>query len=352
MSGPRPRMSIVFLVAVIALTGCLAMPRAAAAAPSVGQARARAASLGGDVATLNGELAAAAARYDATTQRLAAVDASVVGNRHDLAVARYDLAVARGTLAMRLVALYKSPASGFLDAALTAGSFDDLVSRVRLWSDIYEQAQDAVTQVRASKARVERQGVRLAAQRRRAAALVAQVAGERTELVTEVHRGEALLAAAQSRVQSLVAQAKERARAAAAAAAAARARGATTLPGVAGAYTPESWARALLGYLGAPLSSQNLTAITAWEFAEGGHWFNAARYNPLDTTMPEPGATAMNGVGVKAYTSWAEGFVATVATLRDGLYGPILAALQRGDDALAVATAVAASPWGTEAFGV
>ncbi len=124
------------------------------------------------------------------------------------------------------------------------------------------------------------------------------------------------------------------------------------MTGTAGDYTPASWARALLGYLGMPRTSSNITAITAWELAEGGHWYNAARYNPLDTTMPEPGATDMNSVGVKAYTSWAQGFSATIATLHNGLYGPILAALQRGNDAMAVAAAVAASPWGTRSFGL
>ena len=179
---------------------------------------------------------------------------------------------------------------------------------------------------------------------------------QRTEIAAEVRRGQSLLAAAQVKVKTLVKQAKARAAAARAAAAAARraeaAAGYRPVTGAAGAYSPLSWAQALLGYLGLPVTSQNLTAITAWELAEGGNWFNSARFNPLDTTMPEPGATAMNGVGVKAYTSWAEGFTATIATLNNGLYGPILAALRKGDDALAVAAAVAASPWGTGGFGV
>ena len=86
--------------------------------------------------------------------------------------------------------------------------------------------------------------------------------------------------------------------------------------------------------------------------AEGGNWFNGARYNPLDTTLPEPGATDMNSVGVKAYTSWSEGLAATVETLENGLYGNILAALSAGDNAPAVAAAVAVSPWGTEPFNI
>ena len=343
-------------VALLALTLCLLVPGRASAAPSISQARSHAAQLQAEIAALNGRMAAVAARYDATAQRLNVVDARIADNQRRLAAARYQLAVARRVLAERVVAMYKAPAGGFLDAALTSRSFDDLVDRVHLWNEIYEQGTVAVAAVKRTKAEVEQRGRRLAGDRKRAVGLLTQVGVERSEIAGEVRRGQSLLAAAQAKVQSLVEQARARRAAAAAAAraaaAAARAAGYHPVSGAGGAYSPLSWARALLGYLGVPVTSQNLTAVTSWELAEGGHWFNSARYNPLDTTMPEPGATVMNSVGVKAYTSWAEGFTATIATLHNGLYGPILVALRRGDDAMAVAAAVASSPWGTGAFGV
>ena len=116
------------------------------------------------------------------------------------------------------------------------------------------------------------------------------------------------------------------------------------------AYTPSSWAVALLSAGGWPQTACNLGAITAWEAAEGGNWENTARYNPLDTTEPEPGSWPMNSVNVQAYTSWQEGFTATLATLGNGDYGGILSALSAGDSAQAVADAVAGSPWGTGSF--
>lgn len=116
------------------------------------------------------------------------------------------------------------------------------------------------------------------------------------------------------------------------------------------AYTPASWAVALLTSGGWPRTACNISAITAWENAEGGNWANSARFNPLDTTEPEPGSYPMNSVGVQAYTSWAEGFRATFTTLANGNYGGILATLAAGDSAQAVAAAVADSPWGTAAF--
>jgi hypothetical protein len=116
------------------------------------------------------------------------------------------------------------------------------------------------------------------------------------------------------------------------------------------AYTQASWARALLRADSDPRTRCNLDGVTAWERAEGGHFANAARYNPLDSTMREPGSWSMNPVGVQAYPSWRAGFRATLATLHNGLYGNVLAALRAGDSAQAIADAVAASPWGTQPF--
>ena len=117
-----------------------------------------------------------------------------------------------------------------------------------------------------------------------------------------------------------------------------------------GAYTPSSWAAALLSAGGWPQTRCNLSAVTAWEQAEGGNWQNAAQFNPLDTTQPEPGSWGINNVNVQAYPSWQAGFTATLATLGNGNYGPIVSALRAGSSAQAVADAVAASPWGTGGF--
>jgi hypothetical protein len=119
-----------------------------------------------------------------------------------------------------------------------------------------------------------------------------------------------------------------------------------------GAYTPLSWAAGLLSAGGFPQTRCNLAAVAAWEQAEGGNWQNAARFNPLDTTMPEAGSWGINSAGVQAYPSWQAGFTATLATLGDGNYGPIRSALSSGSSAQAVADAVAASPWGTSGFQV
>jgi hypothetical protein len=117
-----------------------------------------------------------------------------------------------------------------------------------------------------------------------------------------------------------------------------------------GKVTQVTWAQAFLKRLGMPMTADNVAAIVAWEMAEGGHWYNTAYYNPLNTTQSMPGATIFNSVGVKAYKSWMQGLEASVITINNGFYDGILAALRRGNDAQAVADAVAASPWGTGSF--
>jgi len=101
-------------------------------------------------------------------------------------------------------------------------------------------------------------------------------------------------------------------------------------------------------------SSQNVAAIVAWEKQEGGNWNNPAKYNPLNTTQQEPGSITLTGSAqghIQAYTSWQQGLDATVATLHNGDYQPILDALTSGSTSVgAFGQAVGSTPWGTGAF--
>jgi hypothetical protein len=122
-------------------------------------------------------------------------------------------------------------------------------------------------------------------------------------------------------------------------------------PVVQGNKSQQEWAVGLLGKLGAPVTDQNIQAMTTWMAFEGGHWKNNANYNPLNTTQNEKGAKSINKVGVKAYQSWDQGYQATVETLKNGKYTNVLSALQQGTDSSAVLGAVNASPWGTKIPG-
>lgn len=124
--------------------------------------------------------------------------------------------------------------------------------------------------------------------------------------------------------------------------------------------SPDAWATAFLGALHEPVTPDNIWAIRSWEIAESGNPPAAAMWNPLNTTVGvgSPGETWFNTFGpggqyhVLNFATEADGIAANVKALTNGLYGPILSALGRGTDPVGVCVAVAASPWGTERFGL
>lgn len=111
--------------------------------------------------------------------------------------------------------------------------------------------------------------------------------------------------------------------------------------------TKSAFAATVLSRLGIPDSQGARDAFVGWMNAEGGHWNNLAKHNPLNTTLNKPGAGNTGRQGnIKVYPDWATGIQATVDTLRDSRYAGIRKALAAGNPG-AVAAAIDASPWGT-----
>jgi hypothetical protein len=116
-----------------------------------------------------------------------------------------------------------------------------------------------------------------------------------------------------------------------------------TTPAGAATTNREQWAHDFLTGLGMPVTTENVKAMVAWQQAEG----TRAANNPLATTQNMPGATRFNRVGVKNFLTYDDGITANIKAITNGRYPNILAALQAGNSAEAVAQAIAASPWGT-----
>lgn len=91
-------------------------------------------------------------------------------------------------------------------------------------------------------------------------------------------------------------------------------------------HYPILWRFRLLRAIHAKGSWQNRKLLGAWARAEGG----TARYNPLNTTEPWPGATDYNSVHVRNYPTGAAGIAATAATLVNGHYNGIVRDLREG----------------------
>ena len=129
--------------------------------------------------------------------------------------------------------------------------------------------------------------------------------------------------------------------------------GAVAIPAGSDLTDPAGWARALLAADSLPQTSCNLSAVTAWEHAEGGGFGNQAAYNPLNVN-PGAGAGWPGGpaIGAWAFPDAATGLLYTVRTLNNGYYGAVIAALRAGDSAQAVCDAIMASPWaGSHYYG-
>jgi len=88
----------------------------------------------------------------------------------------------------------------------------------------------------------------------------------------------------------------------------------------------DSFIRAVLADLGAPDTQADVTSLASWFPHEG----TAAAYNPMASTLPEPGSTVFNYDGVQNYVSASQGAHATAATLANGDYPLIVAALRSG----------------------
>jgi peptidoglycan hydrolase CwlO-like protein len=317
-------------VAALAAAGavCLALPGSAASAVLAGeqgatsllgrapdslaelQKEARLARA--QMARLNAEMQVVTQKWDAARQRLDEVNAKLVQARRQLIRSRNELDAQRDLVAGRMRTMYKTGEVTWLDIVTSASSFADTETALEFLRRISLQDRDEEAELQ-----------RLTGLARR------------DEAAVDEDRQQAVLAQADLDDQRFAVEQKT---------------APELLMRAGGKITQVTWAQAFLKSLGMPITADNVAALVAWEMAEGGHWYNTAYFNPLNTTQSMPGATVFNSVGVKAYTSWEQGLKASVITIRNGYYGGILGALSRGNDAQAVANAVAASPWGTGSF--
>lgn len=333
---PMPGAGLLCLLVVAAVVAAAAAtaPRAAAA-PSLSElqreakrARAEMAAFQADLETVGQQLLEAQQTLDAASQRLQL-------SRRQLARAESALDLQREVLAERAAMMYKAGDLDWLDILSSIASLADIDTFRSLQRSIAEQdRQDENQAQRLAKdaRRLERQ---VEAERQKAVAAELDVQNQKIELDQKLAERAAILQDVTKRIKKILASGGL---------------GAALAMANNGQFTQLTWAKALLVAMRLPVTADNVAAITAWEMAEGGHWYNSAYYNPLNTTQSMPGATVFNSVGVKAYTSWKQGLQATVKTLKNGYYGAIIEALHRGNDASAVAAAVGASPWGTGNF--
>jgi hypothetical protein len=112
--------------------------------------------------------------------------------------------------------------------------------------------------------------------------------------------------------------------------------------------TPTQRAVAILRGIGAPVTPGGIAILVAWQACEQSI-AQTQGHNPLNTTLVLPGSRPLPGnpAGVQLYPSEAEGIRATVATLLNGRYPALVAALRAGNPAAFIAAAPEIRTWGT-----
>jgi hypothetical protein len=109
-----------------------------------------------------------------------------------------------------------------------------------------------------------------------------------------------------------------------------------------------AYIRAVLADLHAPDTDADVASVKEWVRHETP-WPPVAANNPLDSTLPEPGATWFNtlpdGLHVQNYPNAAEGAAATAATIANGRYPHILAGLTSGAGVCGTAAADDFATW-------
>jgi len=318
-------------VAVLAAVGAVCLAPAAPAAGSLAELQREARRTRAQMEQLNAEMQVVTQKWEAARQRLDEVNATLVQARRQLTRSRNELDRQRTLVSGRMRTMYKTGEFTWLDVATSASSLADAETVLDFLRRISLQDRREETELQRLAGVARRDEVAVEDDRRQAAQAQTELLDQRYAVDEKIAERAALLKEVVAKIKKILSAPE-------------------LLMKAGGKITQVTWAQAFVKSLGMPMTADNVAAVVAWEMAEGGHWYNTAYYNPLNTTQSMPGATIFNSVGVKAYTSWAQGLKASVITIRNGYYGGILNALRRGNDAQAVADAVAASPWGTGSF--
>jgi peptidoglycan hydrolase CwlO-like protein len=337
-TGPR-RTAAVCVAFLSLLLAALVLAAAAApqavAAPSLYDLQKEAKRTRAEMANLQSELQSVGQKLVEAQAKLDAVNQRLVRSRIDLKRAEDALDTQQEILARRAATLYKTGNLDWFDifsSIQSLADIDTIRSLQRAIADQDRRSENEAQRLAREARRLERQ---VEADHEDAVAAAQEVQNQKIEVDQKLAERTAILQDVTKRIKKILASGGL---------------GAALAMARNGQFTQLTWAQALLVAMRLPVTADNIAAVTAWEMAEGGHWYNTAYYNPLNTTQDMPGATVFNSVGVKAYTSWKQGLEATVKTLKNGYYGGIIDALRRGNDSTAVAAAVGSSPWGTGNF--
>ena len=202
-------------IAILAAFGVVAvMLVAAPAAPATGsvtKARARLHAVEARLSSVSTQSEIAVEKYDQATSQLQAVQAQIDENQKQLETAQKNLSQASDQLIQRARDIYKSRDVGVVDVIFKADNFDDLVMELDMMQRLGNSDVDTVHAIRAYKRDIKDRRIRLEADQKAVATLVAQREQQKDHLLALQTNLQGLTGRIKKEIKKLKYQAKLRA---------------------------------------------------------------------------------------------------------------------------------------------
>ncbi len=201
--------------ALIALLGVLAVMLvtvpAVSATGSVAKAKARLRAVETRLDDVSTQSEIAVEKYNQASTQLETVQAKIDENQRQLEVARQNLAQASEQLVLRAQSIYKARDVGVIDVIFQADSFDDLISQMDMMERLGNSDVDTVHAIAAYKRDIKDRRVRLEADEKAAARLVAEREQHKDELLVLEADLQDLTGKIERQIKKLRAEARRRA---------------------------------------------------------------------------------------------------------------------------------------------
>jgi peptidoglycan DL-endopeptidase CwlO len=187
----------------------------AAGATPLSQKQAKAREIAAKLEQLYPKVDMAVERYNQAMERLTTVKQQISENQRMLKVAEYNLGLARKQLETRAVSMYKTRDVGFVDVLFATSSFDELVTQLDLMERLGQSDVDTVKSIAAYKQDIKDRRLKLEADKKAAAELVAEAKTQKDKVVALQDKLERMQHGVKTEIRRLQAQAAAAAQAAA-----------------------------------------------------------------------------------------------------------------------------------------
>ena len=185
---------------------------AGASASPISQKKARLKAVQSRLQTAYTQAEVATEKYNQASSQLATVNEKIQQNQRLLDTAEHNLVVANSQLKARAVSIYKSRDVGVVDILFAANSFDELVTQLDMMNRLGNSDVDTVKAVAKYRRNIKDRRVRLKADEKQAASLLAQRSAEKDRIVSIEANLESMTRGLKKQIKKMQAQAALRAK--------------------------------------------------------------------------------------------------------------------------------------------